>query len=134
MLQYGSERRWYSVSVPASNTISPGVAGTPYNMQAENDIEGGQHQRVNEISRNHVKEEKDSTLVDWDGPDDPENPQNWSTLRKWIITTNMGLTAFCATFASSIFSTATAATASKFNVSQEVMTLGTSVFVLVKMI
>jgi hypothetical protein len=22
-------------------------------------------------------------LVDWDGEDDPENPQNWPTLWKW---------------------------------------------------
>ncbi|KAH8690332.1 major facilitator superfamily domain-containing protein [Talaromyces proteolyticus] len=109
-------------------------------MQAEGDIEGGRlddNQGRNRISNGEdhntipvAKEEKDSTLVDWNGPDDPENPQNWSALRKWMITTNMGLVAFCATFSSSIFSTATAATASESNVSQEVMILGTSVFVL----
>lgn len=25
---------------------------------------------------------KDSNIVDWDGPDDPQNPLNWSTSRK----------------------------------------------------
>lgn len=78
-----------------------------------------------------AKEQVDANLVDWDGPDDPENPQNFSVLRKWMITLNMGVMAFCATFSSSVFSTATMATASEFDVSQEVMTLGTSVFVLV---
>ena len=28
----------------------------------------------------------DPDLVRWDGPDDPENPQNWSYRRKWAIT------------------------------------------------
>ena len=26
---------------------------------------------------------KDPNIVDWDGPDDPENPLNWSNGRKW---------------------------------------------------
>lgn len=29
--------------------------------------------------------EKDSNLVDWDGPSDPENPQNWSLPRKIFV-------------------------------------------------
>lgn len=28
----------------------------------------------------------DANMVTWDGPDDPENPQNWSIRRKWFIT------------------------------------------------
>jgi hypothetical protein len=30
-------------------------------------------------------EERDPNIVDWDGPDDPENPQNWTDGRKWGI-------------------------------------------------
>ena len=26
-------------------------------------------------------------IVDWDGPQDPQNPQNWTSTRKWIIIT-----------------------------------------------
>lgn len=29
---------------------------------------------------------KDPNVVDWDGPDDPENPQNWSVRFKWLMT------------------------------------------------
>jgi DHA1 family multidrug resistance protein-like MFS transporter len=29
---------------------------------------------------------KDPNLVDWDGPGDQENPQNWSLKYKWFIT------------------------------------------------
>lgn len=28
----------------------------------------------------------DSDMITWDGPDDPENPQNWSTRYKWMVT------------------------------------------------
>jgi hypothetical protein len=27
----------------------------------------------------------DDHIVDWDGPQDPQNPQNWSSTRKWTI-------------------------------------------------
>lgn len=30
--------------------------------------------------------EKDTNLVTWDGPNDPGNPQNWSKLKKWVVT------------------------------------------------
>jgi hypothetical protein len=26
---------------------------------------------------------KDPDIVDWDGPNDPENPLNWSRAKKW---------------------------------------------------
>lgn len=31
-------------------------------------------------------ETRDPVKVTWDGPDDPENPQNWSYLYKWFLT------------------------------------------------
>lgn len=68
-------------------------------------------------------------LVDWDGKDDPHNPQNYSNLRKWIITFTMSFMTVWITFASSVFSTATLVTAKEFNVSTEVMILGTSLVV-----
>ena len=30
--------------------------------------------------------ERDPNLVEWDGPGDPENPQNWSVRYKWFMT------------------------------------------------
>lgn len=73
--------------------------------------------------------EKDPNLVEWDGPDDPENPQNFSRRRKWTITVIMSLMTMWITFASSVFSTATVVTAKEFGVSTEVMVLGTSLTV-----
>lgn len=28
----------------------------------------------------------DPSMVSWDGPDDPKNPQNWSIEYKWFVT------------------------------------------------
>jgi len=74
---------------------------------------------------------KDPNLVDWDGPDDPENPMNWPVSKKWTVTISFAFMTFCITFASSVFSTATQVTAQLYGVSNEVMILGTSLFVLV---
>jgi DHA1 family multidrug resistance protein-like MFS transporter len=76
------------------------------------------------------KEEKDPNLIDWDGDDDPGNPMNFPSWRKWMITVVAGLMTFSVTFASSVFSTATTVTSQLFGVSSEVMILGTSLFVL----
>lgn len=75
---------------------------------------------------------KDPNLVDWNGPDDPENPMNWSRSKKWIVTFTFSLMTFVITFASSVFSTATVVTSKQYGVSTETMTLGTSLFVLVR--
>jgi len=76
------------------------------------------------------EDEKDPNVVDWDGPDDPANPMNWSPFRKWTIAVCMGLMTFVVTFASSVFSSATMVTSMQFGVSSEVMILGVALFVL----
>jgi len=30
------------------------------------------------------EEKRDPNIVDWDGPDDPENPMNWPMKKKWM--------------------------------------------------
>jgi hypothetical protein len=71
----------------------------------------------------------DPNLIEWDGPDDPENPMNFSVSKKWILTGVMGSLTWIITFASSVFSTATLVVAEEYNVSIEVAVLGTSLFV-----
>ena len=75
--------------------------------------------------------EEDPNVVTWDGPNDPENPMNWPTNKKFKITVATSFMTLVITFASSVFSTATVATAELYGVSTEVTTLGTSLFVLV---
>lgn len=109
------------------------------NFSSEADVEM-QRERTNRSSLNErndhdekddgEKEEKDPNLVDWDGEDDPGNPMNFPQWKKWMITVVAGLMTFSVTFASSVFSTATTVTSQIFGVSEEVMILGTSLFVL----
>lgn len=37
---------------------------------------------------------RDPNIVDWDGPDDPENPLNWTTKRKVTATVSIALITF----------------------------------------
>ena len=87
--------------------------------------------RVQEQPQGPPQGPKDPNLVGWDGPNDPENPMNWPRSKKWIVTSFFSFMTFVITFASSVFSTATVVTSIEFGVSQEVTTLGTSLFVLV---
>lgn len=73
---------------------------------------------------------KDPNLIEWEGPYDKGNPQNWPIGKKWAVTLTMGSMTWVITFASSVFSTATMVTSKQFHVSEEVMVLGTSLFVL----
>ncbi|KAK4556634.1 hypothetical protein LTR86_006205 [Recurvomyces mirabilis] len=76
-----------------------------------------------------AQDAKDPNLVDWDGPDDPENPQNMTKARKWWISMVSACMTFVVSFGSSVFSTATVVTAEEFGASNELMILGVSLYV-----
>jgi MFS transporter, DHA1 family, multidrug resistance protein len=76
-----------------------------------------------------MRKKEATYIVEFEGPDDPLNPLNW-TIRKRVITTILlSVTTFVVTFASSVFSSAIRVVAVEFGVSDEVATLGTSLFV-----
>lgn len=62
--------------------------------------------------------------------DDPENPMNWSPLRKWFITAIVTWSVFAVTFTSSADSESSNEVISEFNISTEVFIAGVSIFVL----
>lgn len=93
-------------------------------------LESSRRSSIHAKAQAHRDDEHDSNLVGFEGPDDPMNPQNWSRPYKWVLTVVYGMMTFAVTFASSIFSTATMPTSEEFGVSEEVMLLGTSLFVL----
>lgn len=70
----------------------------------------------------------DINLIEFNGQDDPGNPMNWCKRYKWTMTGILAGMTFVTTFTSAIFSTAIDATSQKFHVGTEVMTLGTSLF------
>lgn len=71
-----------------------------------------------------------NNIVSWDGPNDVDNPLNWSYKYRASITGLLGLTALGASFASSSFSPSFMAVAEEFHVSTEVTTLTLSLYVL----
>ncbi|KAF9520018.1 hypothetical protein BS47DRAFT_1336297 [Hydnum rufescens UP504] len=68
-------------------------------------------------------------LVGWDGPDDMENPKNWSKGLRWYISALMGLLVGNATFGSSAPSGIIPQMQEYFGFSSEVATLTVSLFV-----
>ncbi|CAI9634537.1 unnamed protein product [Alternaria burnsii] len=68
--------------------------------------------------------------VDFDGPNDTYNPQNWSFAKKSLNTFLYGLTTLGSTWASAAYSPANEIVAHDFQVSNEVAVLGTSVLLL----
>ncbi|CAK5271077.1 unnamed protein product [Mycena citricolor] len=68
--------------------------------------------------------------ISWDGPDDPENPQNWTDRKKWWITFVCVISTVNVTFASSAPSSAMGFIRADFGISAEVSYLVTSVFLL----
>ena len=105
-----------------NHSNQPGInASTP---DEQTDVESAREPEVKEKPT-----EKDPNFVEWDGPDDPENPQNFSKLRKWIITVTMSSMTMWITFATSVFSTATLPPQRNSMYPTEVMVLGTSLVV-----
>ncbi|CAD6571028.1 MAG: hypothetical protein TREMPRED_000107 [Tremellales sp. Tagirdzhanova-0007] len=91
------------------------------------DLERGD---VQPSSAEREKKPEKPDLVVWDGPDDPQNPQNWPRSKKIRVTILYGMTTMCATFASSIFASASPFIAKDYGLSTEVTILGLSLFLL----
>ncbi|KAF9460954.1 MFS general substrate transporter [Collybia nuda] len=53
---------------------------------------------------NQIHEVK--SIIGWEGPDDPENPRNWTKSRRWVVTLVVSLFTFISPVASSISSPA----------------------------
>lgn len=73
--------------------------------------------------------ERDEFLVKF-SDDDAQNPRNWTTRRKGLLTFLLGMLAFAGSLGSSIIAPANSAIAQEFNVSHEVVTLTISLYVL----
>ena len=61
---------------------------------------------------------------------DAGNPMNWSTFRKWFITSIVTLSVFAVTFTSSAYSESYNEVIENFDISNEVFIVGVSLFVL----
>jgi hypothetical protein len=71
-----------------------------------------------------------STLVSWNGPQDPQNPMNWPPRRKTLIVAAICCISFSASFSGGVFAPAAPTVAAEFGVDEEIALLGISLFVL----
>ncbi|KAK9489663.1 major facilitator superfamily domain-containing protein [Lipomyces doorenjongii] len=72
---------------------------------------------------------KDATLVDWYGPDDPENPQNWPFGRKIFVMTQLCLLTVALYMGSSIYTPGVDQLVEDFHISVTVASIPLCVYV-----
>lgn len=86
---------------------------------------------INAVSGVKLDSEKgrDIHLVSWYGPDDPENPQNWTSGKKAFVTFELCLLTTSVYIGSSIYSAGTDSVVEIFGVSRVAATLGLCLFV-----
>ncbi|TQB75842.1 hypothetical protein MPDQ_001442 [Monascus purpureus] len=74
---------------------------------------------------------QDPKLVTWEGPDDPENPKNWTLRKKWAATVIVSCFTFISPVSSSMVAPALSTISKQFHITDEVESqLTMSVFVL----
>ncbi|TFK47476.1 MFS general substrate transporter [Heliocybe sulcata] len=77
------------------------------------------------------EDDGEGTVVDWEGPDDPQNPRNWTYRRKWGATLIVSAFTFISPVSSSMIAPATTQVASQFGITSQVIeAMTTSIFVL----
>ncbi|KAM0720743.1 hypothetical protein Q7P37_004880 [Cladosporium fusiforme] len=124
----------------ATNSVSERQAGTSWfnsnddlSNKAKNEdgssIDHGDaashpYTRIPGITLSQTKDSKDVYIVDWESPDDPQNPQNWSTARRLGTTIILFFLAFVVTAASSIDSAVLVPASADLGVSEVTEALG----------
>ncbi|KAL5480633.1 hypothetical protein ACEPAI_1904 [Sanghuangporus weigelae] len=109
------------------------VDTTRRNSLASADNISPQHEspKVLEAGFSGVKEKGGVMIVDWDGPEDPFNPLNWSYKKKWIATLIVSAFTFISPVSSSMIAPASDQLALHLGItSTVVLAMSTSVFVL----
>lgn len=97
---------------------------SPSDEDTDRDIEKDAERPVPQSRKD--EKSQDPNLVEFDGPGDQGNPQNFSKGKKWMITILLSFMTLTITFSSSVFSTAILIVAKKYHVGTEVATLGVS--------
>ena len=87
---------------------------------------------VHELSGTKIDQEKgkDVNIVDWWGPEDTENPKNWSRGKRFFVTFEICLLTLSVYIGSAIYSPGIKLVMAEYDVSQVAATLGLSLFVL----
>ncbi|THY13926.1 MFS general substrate transporter [Aureobasidium pullulans] len=84
-------------------------------------------ERTTGSDSSHIKDE--DIVVEFDGDDDPHNPQNWSTFKRIYTTALWALTTSWITFASAIYSVGLAEISEEFDTSYTTANAGTALLI-----
>ncbi|KAI1141898.1 MFS general substrate transporter [Hypoxylon sp. FL0543] len=79
------------------DTQTPDTDSSTVGPESDQDVEAGPDNR--ELNA----DEKDPNVVDWDGPDDQENPMNWSDTKKWLNVSILSIMTIVTPLGSSMF-------------------------------
>ncbi|KAH8178983.1 major facilitator superfamily protein [Sarocladium implicatum] len=78
-----------------------------------------------------AKQESKDHVVDWDGPDDPQNPMNWSLARRMLQVVLCSIFVLTANLAATMFAPAAASLAKEFKITDDTITsLTVSIYML----
>lgn len=58
--------------------------GATINGAQDSDLEKAQGKEKGDVIDEEEDGERDPNVVTWDGPNDPQNPMNWTMKKKWM--------------------------------------------------
>ncbi|KAF2260915.1 MFS general substrate transporter [Lojkania enalia] len=85
--------------------------------------------QASDIEKAESGRERDISVNDWNGPDDPDNPHNWPMWLRVYHATTPGLYGFAVTFGTSVYTPALADLMHDFHISREAALIGLTVYV-----
>ena len=129
---FDSEQQSNASATDMSGKNTPDPEKDIMNADLDRDVEKQtKDQTPPQEAASPVEEERDHSLVEFDGPNDPDNPKNWTARKRISITMCLALMTFVVTFSSTIFAVAIQPVAEEFNVGTVTATLGVALFLLV---
>ncbi|KAF9560805.1 MFS polyamine transporter [Agrocybe pediades] len=121
----------HSDSVRHDNEL-PRSSGSSRTLPPEDiDEQPEQERKKVEVEIEKAQKDEDVLWVDWEGPNDPLNPKNWSYKKKWAATIVVSSFTFISPISSSMIAPASMQVAEDFGITSSfIIALTTSVFIL----
>jgi hypothetical protein len=108
---------------------SPGIPSNDSGSQKESTFDDSESQLDSDHPHNPVDIDPKTIICDWNGDDDPENPHNWSRVRKLFVVANVAFCSFVVYATAPIWTPSTEAFMTEYGTGHEYTSLGLSLFV-----
>jgi multidrug resistance protein len=121
---------WFSRFLKTESKPAPKGLARCVDLEAAN-LADDHHHAINLADESHHKKRIDQSTVHWDGPDDPNNPRNWSSAKKSINIAFISALCFLTPVASAMFAPGVPKLMIEFHsTNEELGTFVVSIFVL----